>query len=136
MAFNHTAENNFICKHIKSVIQYKETSPKLDAGDLFIASFMNGDPDIREGDREHISTLLREKFETNSPVVREFTPELQSDIENEKASSSECQYFSVLFGCSLGGRKVVCRIKVQFNRILVTYNRKDKKLFCECRISV
>ena len=52
---------------------------------------MNGDPDISEGDREHISTLLREKFETNSPVVREFTPKLQSDIENERGSSSVCQ---------------------------------------------
>ena len=133
MAFNHTAEKNFICKHIKSVIQYKEASPKLDAGDLFIASYMNGDPDISEGDREHISTLLREKFETNSPVVREYTSKLQSDIENERDSSYVCQYFSVLFGCSLGGRKAVCR-KVQFNRILVTYNRKDKKVVCECGI--
>ena len=58
---------------------------------MFIASYMNGDPDISEGDREHISTLLREKFETNSPVVREFTPKLQSDIENERGSSSVCQ---------------------------------------------
>ena len=102
LASLHTADKNYTCIHMKSIINFKEANAQLDAPDLFSPDFMHGDPDISENDKDHIRTLITSKLQTDSPIIRNFDPHLK---ENNRMSGPSNQYFSVLYGCALTGNK-------------------------------
>ena len=50
LSYHHTADKNFICKHMKSIIHFKESGASLEDTDLFLEIFMKQNPDINEND--------------------------------------------------------------------------------------
>ena len=74
LSYHHTSDKNFICKHMKSIIHFKESGASLEDTDLFSEQCMKDNPDKNDADVGQIGTLIRGKLQSNSPIVRSFEP--------------------------------------------------------------